>query len=276
MTASAQITKNAKSNLAFTLVDLPVECRKAMAQFYAFCRTVDDIVDEPGPTEEERLALLARWDAVLDKQVEELNELELEVTHLVDTYSLDTQYMHLIIEGCREDVYPKQPQTRKDLLVYCYKVASCVGIVSAKIMGASPQAHEYAVTMGYALQMVNIIRDMADDYIKHRRIYMPADDMETFFLKEQDIADGIHTRQLQSLLSSQAALADAFFAQADTLYNALEPADKTSLIPAQAMGLIYGKILQKMKEDQFHVFDTRYRVNTMHKIWLIFRARLAV
>ncbi len=274
MTESTQITKNAKSNLAFTLIDMPEEKRRRMAQFYAFCRLVDDIVDEPGMTAEERHAALDRWLAVINGSLAPKEGIEAEVVGLIAEMNLDLEPMQILIEGCRGDIAPKQPETREELLEYAYKVASCVGITSATVMGASPAAKDYAIALGYALQMVNIIRDVAEDCSKYDRFYLPQADMELFGVSNEDIREGRFNYRVRQLLAYEAALADKFFAESEELYEQLSDADRAALVPAQAMNLIYHTILVKMQDDGYRVFDQRYRVNNFKKLWFVARARV--
>ncbi|MFI3242684.1 MAG: phytoene/squalene synthase family protein [Akkermansia sp.] len=274
MAESTQITKNAKSNLAFTLIDMPEEKRRRMAQFYAFCRLVDDIVDEPGMTPEERHAALDRWLGIIDGSVEPQAGIEAEVAGLIDEMSLDLEPMQILIEGCRGDIAPKQPETRAELLAYAYKVASCVGITSAAVMGASPAAREYAIALGYALQMVNIIRDVAEDCEKYDRFYLPKDDLALFGVSNEDIREGRFSYRVRQLLAYEAALADKFFAESEELYEQLSDEDRAALVPAQAMNLIYHTILVKMQDDGYRVFEHRYRVNNFRKLWFVARARV--
>lgn len=276
MSQAKEITSKARSNLAFALIDLPEEKRRHMAEFYAFCRIVDDLVDEPGYTDEERHASLDRWRLVVEAKASHLNELEQDIVRLVTGLELDTAPMLEIIEGCRSDIHQIQPKTRKELLAYSYRVASCVGLTSVPILGASDKAFPYAVAMGHSLQMVNIIRDVAEDYFKYGRIYLPAEDMERFGYTVDDMAASAWSDKLRNLLAYEAAFADELFDEAESLYAKLPQADKNALKPAQAMGLIYRTILSKMKADGFQVFSKRYRVNSLHKLWLLFRARLSV
>lgn len=274
MSESDTITRNAKSNLAFTLVNLPEETRIHMAQLYAFCRIVDDIVDEPGMSPEERHAALDRWSAVISRRVEPVQGVESEVVALVTDLSLDLAPMEELIAGCRSDIHQEQPRTVRELLAYCYRVASCVGITSAAVMGASAAAKDYAVALGYALQMVNIIRDVAEDCEKYDRFYLPAEDMELFGVTQDDLRARRYTYRLRQLLSYEASLAEKFFDEADELYAALPAPDRTALIPAQAMKLIYRTILDKMRADEYRIFEQRYSVNAFRKLWFLLRARM--
>ncbi len=274
MAESDTITRNAKSNLAFALLDLPEERRSQMAQFYAFCRLVDDIVDEPGMSAEERHAALDRWAAIITTQAEPTPGIEEEVLSLVSTLQLDTAPMLTLIEGCRGDIAPQQPATRRELLAYAYKVASCVGMTSATIMGASAAAQGYAVALGYALQLVNILRDVAEDCRKYNRFYLPADDMELFGVTREDIHEQRYNYRMRQLLAYEAALATKFFGEAEELYEKLSVDDRNALIPAQAMSLIYRNILDKMQADEYRIFERRYSVNNFRKLLFLLRARL--
>lgn len=274
MSESDTITRNAKSNLAFTLLDLPPEKRMHMAQFYAFCRIVDDIVDEPGMEPTERHDALNRWADIITGKITPAAGVETEVQELVNKLSLDTTPMLELIEGCRGDISPRQPKTREDLLAYAYKVASCVGITSAKVMGASEKATDYAIALGYALQLVNILRDVADDCQKYGRFYLPEDDMKLFGVTHDDIRNQKYGYRFRQLLAYEAALAEKFFAEAEELYQSMSVEDRNALIPAQAMSLIYHNILDKMKDDEYRVFERRYSVNNFRKLWFLLRARL--
>ncbi|MCQ2365473.1 MAG: squalene/phytoene synthase family protein [Akkermansia sp.] len=274
MTESDTITRNAKSNLAFTLVNLPEETRMHMAQLYAFCRIVDDIVDEPGMSDDERNAALNRWSAVITRSTAPAQGVESEVVSLITDLNLDIAPMQELIAGCRSDIHQQQPRTIREMLAYCYRVASCVGITSATVMGASDAARAYAVALGYALQMVNIIRDAAEDCEKYGRFYLPAEDMALFGVTQEDLRKRRYTYRLRRLLSYEAELAEKFFEEADELYAALPAADRTALIPAQAMKHIYHTILEKMAADEYRIFEQRYSINTFRKLWYVLRARM--
>ena len=273
-TESDAITRNAKSNLAFTLANLPEDVRIHMSQFYAFCRIVDDIVDEPGMDPQQRHAALDRWVSVVTGAVEPDAGIEREVRTLIDDLHLDTAHMLELIAGCRGDISPVQPATRKELLAYSYKVASCVGLTSATVMGASDAARDYAVALGYALQLVNILRDVAEDCRKYGRFYLPQDDMELFGVTREDITDQRYNYRVRQLLAYEAALAEKYFCEAEELYQALPAEDKNALVAAQAMSLIYHTILEKMQADEYRVFEQRYSVGNFRKLWFMLRARL--
>lgn len=274
MSEADTITSNAKSNLAFTLMDLPEERRRNMARLYAFCRIVDDVVDEPGMTPEERHAALDRWTCIINCTQAPQPGIETEVQKLMQELQLDPAPLLELIAGCRADISPRQPRTRLDLLHYAYQVASCVGISSATVMGASDAARNYAITLGYALQLVNILRDVAEDCREHDRVYLPADDMELFGVTVDDIYNQRYNYRMRQLLAYEAALAEKYFCEAEELYQALSVEDRNALIPAQAMSLIYHNVLEKMQDDEYRVFERRYSVNNFRKLWFLLRARI--
>ncbi len=274
MTEADTITNNAKSNLAFTLMDLPEERRQNMARLYAFCRIVDDIVDEPGMTSDERHTALNRWIDIITCKAAPLPGIEQEVQKLMVEMKLDTAPLLELIEGCRSDISPRQPQTRSELLHYAYQVAACVGISSAAVMGASPAARDYAMALGYALQLVNILRDVAEDCRKHGRVYLPADDMKLFGVTIDDIYNQRYNYRMRQLLAYEAALAEKFFCESEELYQAMSVEDRNALVPAQAMSLIYHNVLEKMQDDEYRVFERRYSVNNFRKLWFLLRARI--
>lgn len=200
--------------------------------------------------------------------------IEREVRTLIDDLHLDTAPMLELIAGCRGDISPVQPVTRKEPLAYSYKVAACVGLTSATVMGASDAARDYAVALGYALQLVNILRDVAEDCRKYGRFYLPQDDMELFGVTREDITEQRYNYRVRQLLAYEAALAEKYFCEAEELYQALPAEDRSALVAAQAMSLIYHTILEKMQADEYRVFEQRYSVGNFRKLWFMLRARL--
>ena len=141
-------------------------------------------------------------------------------------------------------------------------------------MGASPAAKDYAMALGYALQLVNILRDVAEDCRKHGRVYLPADDMALFGVTVDDIYNQRYNYRMRQLLAYEAALAEKYFCESEELYQAMSVEDRNALIPAQAMSLIYHNVLEKMQDDEYRVFERRYSVNNFRKLWYLLRARI--
>ena len=151
------ITRSSKSNLALAFIALPPERRRDITTFYAFCRMIDDIADEPGPSPAEKTCALAAWKRALCKPFAGEPALAAEVRALIAKYHLNENLLLQLIQGCEMDLTPVRYETWDDLLRYCYHVASVVGLVSIEIFGyRNPATRRYAVELGYALQLTNI------------------------------------------------------------------------------------------------------------------------
>ncbi|MFR4417281.1 MAG: phytoene/squalene synthase family protein [Akkermansia sp.] len=272
MTQAQTITSKAKSNLAFALIDLPEEERRHMAEFYAFCRTVDDIVDEPGMTPRERHDALNRWVEVINGgEGLELTELEEDIIALIQDLELDTTPMLHLIEGCRSDICQQQPRSRDELLDYTYCVACCVGLTSARIMGREASIRT-PLPWG-TLQMVNIIRDVAN--AASPAAFICPGGYGPLWIHPGRPALQVHSPRLQELLKYEADLAGNFFAEAEGNITSSARKTKPPLF-RPGHGAHLPTILDKMKASGFRIFDIRYRVNTFHKLWLLFRTKLDI
>lgn len=269
-----EIVRAAGSNLAFALAVLPREKRTDMRVFYAFCRVLDDIVDEPGPSISEREAALDRWRQVVDRKTEPGRGIEAETVALIEQYQLPTELMHEIIEGMAMDLTPRAYESWEDLRAYCYRAASAVGLVSIEIFGYSPEnregVKEYAEQLGYALQVTNILRDVAED-AEENRVYLPAEVLAEFGLSSQSILDrsAAGTDTFQRLMLNECERAEALY---EAALVALPASERHSMRSPELMRSIYSRILEKMKADGFQVFDKRYRLNKLEKLWAFLRS----
>lgn len=272
-TPSAEaITQASKSNLALAFVALPPERRHDMNVFYAFCRIADDLADEPDRPLEERRAALELWRHAVVEPVEGEPPLAPAVRALIEKYQLNTDHFSEIIAGCEMDLDGTQYETWDDLRVYCHRVASVVGLVSIEIFGYSdPRARHYAVELGLALQVTNILRDVAEDFANGGRIYLPREDMAQFGYTPEDLAARKYNGAFHQLMSFEAARARGFFASAEA---ALPACDERSLVAAEIMRAVYSAILARMERDQFRVFDRRYRLGKISKLLIILRVML--
>ncbi|MDB4721484.1 squalene/phytoene synthase family protein [Verrucomicrobiales bacterium] len=257
------VTVNAKSNLAFTLLCLPKERRKDMETFYAFCRVVDDIADEPGFTCEQRMEMLGEWKEGFLNGFLDPNPLQREVMALRKKYRISSELFVEIIKGMEMDVYGTEYATFDNLKRYCYLAASVVGLVCLKIFGANdPKSTHYAINLGYALQLTNIIRDVGEDY-KMGRVYIPDEDLEKYNITKEDLISSADSRAFLDLMELQADRAEHYFKEAEANICA---GDYASLKAARCMGRIYHLILEKIRKDRFKVFEKRYRIGKVRKI----------
>ena len=266
-----------RSNLALTFVSLPAHKRADMNVFYTFCRLVDDIADSDTLPPEDKLALLAAWRTAVDRPGgagDQSNGLVPHIQALIAKYHLPREHLQEIITGVEMDVYARQYPTFEQLRTYCYRVASAVGLVSIEIFGyTDPSARQYAIDLGLALQLTNIIRDVAVDLENNGRIYLPLEDLERFGYLSEDLRARTYDRRFRALMKFEAARAQDFY---DRAVRELSPRDRRSMVAAETMRVIYWKLLQDMKRDRFRVFERTYRLNKARKLWTLFTTTLRV
>lgn len=264
MTDSAEITKQAKSNLAFALQILPKDRRDGMVTFYAFCRVVDDLADDPDRPIDEREAALRAWKQGLENGFENPDALQLEVVALMEKYSIPVHLLTAIIDGCLMDLRPQRFGTWEDLSQYTYKVACAVGLASLKVFGAEdPASERYAVALGHALQLTNILRDVGEDLSNGVRIYLPLADLARFQYTERDLIGRVYDGRFMALMAFEAERAENLYREA---IETMPKSDAKALVPAEIMRSIYQSLLEKMKRDNFKVFNQRYRLSKARKM----------
>ncbi len=260
---AAEITQRARSNLAFALLSLPVERRRDMVSFYAFCRVVDDIADDDSAPESARRERLCEWRAAVASQTRGVDPLLDEVLALAPKYDFDPALLIEIIDGVASDLGRTRFETYDELLKYCYQVASAVGLVSIRIFGhRHPGTRDYAVHLGYALQLTNILRDVGQDARETGRIYLPLEDLRACGVSEQQILERRHDARFVALMEKQYERAKAFYEQAE---RELPGEDRQSMVAAEMMAQIYFEILEKLKRHDFHVFERRLGLHPLRK-----------
>ncbi len=264
--SAEQIASASKSNLALALVTLPKERRRDMTIFYAFCRVIDDIADEAGKPACERRDALAAWRESLQSKCVGEPALAAAVREMTTRHGIDRSLLEEIINGCEMDLEPAKYPTWEALRVYCYRVASCVGLVSISIFGCDTSiCRQYAIDLGIALQLTNILRDVSEDIANGHRIYLPAEDMARFGYAPGDLEKRLYNAPFVDLMRFEAARARAYYASAIV---SRPPRQRKQLVAAELMRAIYGRILEKMERDGFRVFDRRYRVSKLGKLTL--------
>jgi len=266
------ITKKSKSNLALAFTALPKERREDMEVLYAYCRVVDDIADEPGPTREERQKGLDQWRRVLKTPEEGEPTLAAAVRKLMVKHDMSPDLLAEIIDGVEMDLNEVSFATWDDLRLYCHRVASVVGLACMHVFGANVErSREYALNLGLALQLTNIIRDVGQDYANEGRIYLPAEDMKRFGFTEQDLKEKRYSPSFQSLMEFESARAETYYkATAD----AFPKSDARALVASEIMRGVYGRLLERMKADKFQVLDKRYRLGKFSKLWQVGKGML--
>src|SRR6266550_4407218 len=246
---AAKITSQSKSNLALAFVSLGPERKRDITVFYAFCRVIDDIADSSELNVAEKRVRLQAWRKMLGAAgAADEPPLAHDVRRLIHKYSLSTPMLEEIIAGVEMDLSISRYATFEELRVYCYRVASVVGLVSIEIFGyRNPACKEYALQLGLALQMTNIIRDIGKD-LRNGRIYLPQEDLARFGYSESELQNRQYNERFVQLMEFEAARARQFFSRAEA---ALPREDRRSMIAAEIMGAVYRDLLRKMEMDKF-------------------------
>ena len=277
---AAEIVRKSRSNLAFALACLPPERRQDMYVFYAFCRVVDDIADDEGMPVADRRAALQRWRNVLHGTAAELSSLKQAVLSVQQRHEVPLPEMEAIIDGVSMDLEPRRYASWAELEEYCYRVAGCVGLVSTRIFGCQdPQSRSYAINLGHALQITNILRDIQGDWKNGCRVYLPQDELAEAGYTEQDIASGRMNDAFQTLMARQIARARHYYQKAAESFS---PVDRIPLLASETMRHIYSETLDLIEKDGCRVYDQRYSLPKWRKAALVagawfngFKARLA-
>jgi phytoene synthase len=266
------ITRASKSNLALAFIALPRERRDDITVFYAWCRGIDDIADDPGQPVAQRRAALDLWKQALERPAAGESALAVPVRALIAKYRLGTEHFLEVIAGVEMDLDAVSYAAWDDLRLYCYRVASAVGLVSIEIFGyRDPGCRTYAVELGLALQLTNILRDVGQDFANGGRIYLPAEDLTRFGYTAADLAAGRRNDAFLALMRFETERALSFYRSA---VAALPPADRRSMVAAEIMRAVYGRLLDRMQRDGFHVLSRRYSLSRLEKIALILTTTL--
>ena len=275
MQHSRALTKKSASNLALAFILLPREKRDAMSALYAFCRAVDDVADEDSIPAEKRREQLSAWRTDIRRACENQKPefvLNQEFQPVIQKFNLSFALFDELIQGCEMDLDTLRYENYEQLEVYCYRVASVVGLLSVEIFGCkNPAAREYAIYLGKALQLTNIMRDVKNDAARGR-IYLPQSELKKFNVSEAEILGSKYSDNYCQLAASIAARAKNFYALAQKY---LPPEDRRSLVAAELMGSVYWQLLQKLERGKFDVFGPQpLKLSKPRKLALIFQSWL--
>ncbi len=262
------------SNLVSAFKILPQEPRSAITALYAFCREVDDVVDE---CSEPQLAAikLSWWKTEMDRLFagEGAHPVSQALAPHVATYFLPREPFDEIIAGCAMDLEQNRYATWQDLDRYCDKVAGAVGLLSARIFGRVSEATLiYANTLGRALQYTNIIRDVGDDARKGR-IYLPAEALRDFSVDSASLLRFEHSPALEHLLREMARRAHGLY---DLAIDTLPVSERAAQRPGLIMASIYRELLRLVESESFQVMNQRISVAPARKLWLAWRASIGM
>jgi 15-cis-phytoene synthase len=248
---------------------LPAPRRRAITALYAFCREVDDVVDEVMDPSVARIKL-AWW----HEQVTSIfsgtpqHPVAVALQLVVSTMNLRQEHLHAVIDGMTMDLDQNRYRNFAELQSYCHNVAGVVGLMSAEIFGyEDPSTRDYAHNLGIAFQLTNIIRDVGED-ARRGRLYLPQDELARFNVVEADIIGRRVTPEFKALMAFQVERARDFYNKA---FAALPRVDRRSQRPGLIMAAVYRALLNEIERDGFRVLDRRISLTPARKAWLAWK-----
>lgn len=264
-----QKTAQSGSSFYYSFLFLPPERRRAITALYAFCREVDDTVDECTDQGVARIKL-AWWRNEISQMYKGNpgHPVTQALQPHIAPYQLEERHMQAIIDGMEMDLDQTRYLDYAALQKYCWRVAGVVGILSASIFGVTnPQTLQYAEKLGLAFQLTNIIRDVGEDARKGR-IYLPVNELQQFDVKAADILNARHSERFENLMKFQAQRAHALY---DEAFALLPKEDRRAQRPGLMMAAIYRTILTEIEHDGYKVLSQRISLTPLRKLWLAWK-----
>ena len=259
------LTSAHSTNFYYSFVFLPAEKRRAIEAVYAFARRGDDITDGH-LTKEPATAEIARYRAALDDcYAGQADTPELQaLAESIAMFKIPRQPFEDLILGLEMDLNGTRCKTFEELALYCYRVASTIGLIAIEIFGyRHPSARDYAVNLGMALQLVNILRDLESDG-RRGRLYLPGEDLERFGVRPAEIFEGRYSDPFIELMQFECDRARRYFGLAR---QSLAPEDRRSMVAAEIMAAIYWRLLKRIQQRRYNVFGERVRLSRAFKFW---------
>ena len=260
-----EISKKSKSSFYYAFNLLPSEKRDAMNTVYAFCRQTDDIVDEGNDPASLKYEKLRKWRIELEKSFSGHSEYLIlnKLSSTIQKFNIPIEPFFELLMGMEMDLQKNRYPTFDDLQLYCYRVASTVGLMCVEIFGYKhASTRDFAVNLGIALQLTNILRDIKKD-AENGRIYLPQEDLKKFNYNENDILNQTYNSNFTDMMKYETERAREYFDKATTSLN-IE--DKAQMFAARAMQHIYSKMLGKVIEADYDVYSNNIKVSTFHKV----------
>lgn len=260
------ITSKSGSSFYYSFMFLPELKRRAITALYAFCREVDDVVDE---CKDEAIAQakLSWWREEIANLYSDQPQhpVTQALLPLLKEFHLAEEYFLEIIDGMEMDLNISRYETFNDLSLYCYRAASVVGLLSAEIFGFKHRdTLKYANDLGMAFQLTNILRDVRED-AERGRVYLPLDELEKFNVSISDLSHPITTDSVKALFEYQADRANHYYTQA---YEQLPEEDRFNQRTGLIMAEIYQSILNEIKDDGCRVLEHKIKLTPLRKLWL--------
>ena len=257
------------SSFYYAFLFLPPQRRAAITAFYAFCREVDDVVDETSDMGVAQTKL-AWWQTEVHKAFagQPSHPVMQALMPLASEFQIEERHLQAVIEGCQMDLAQTRYLDFPGLRRYCHLVAGVVGEVAARIFGQTQeQTTAYAHKLGLAFQLTNIIRDVGEDALRGR-IYLPVNELQQFEVKAQDLLKREYSPRFTELMRFQAQRAHALYDEALAL---LPEADRRAQKPGLMMASIYRTLLREIERDNFQVLHQRVSLTPLRKLWLAWK-----
>ena len=259
------------SSFYYAFLFLPAPRRAAITAFYAFCREVDDVVDEVSDPGVARTKL-AWWQAEVTKAYagQPTHPVMLALMPLAADYGIEQRHLQAVIDGCQMDLEQTRYLDFAGLKGYCHLVAGIVGEVAARIFGQTDErTTQYAHTLGLAFQLTNIIRDVGEDAMLGR-IYLPVSELQQFDVKAHEILKRQYSDRFTALMRFQAERAHRLY---DEAFALLPDADRRTQKPGLMMASIYRTLLREIEHENFQVLHQRIRLTPLRKFWLAWKVQ---
>lgn len=259
------------SSFYYAFLFLPKERRAAITAFYAFCREIDDVVDEVTDPSVARTKL-AWWQSEVTKSFagEPSHPVMKALMPLAAAYQIETRHLQAVIEGCQMDLEQNRYLDFPGLQRYCHLVAGIVGEVAARIFGQTDEATTaYAHKLGLAFQLTNIIRDVGEDALRGR-IYLPVNELQQFDVKAHEILKRQYSDRFSTLMQFQTQRALVLY---DEALGLLPIADRRAQKPGLMMASIYRTLLREIAHDNYQVLHQRVSLTPLRKFWLAWKTQ---
>ncbi len=262
-----RVAKEHAKNFYYAFRTLPMAKRRAIYAVYAFCRYCDDVADDDHLPLDEKRRLLAEIRVSLHDAARDAEDpVFVALENTTRAFGIPRHYYEDVIRGVESDLVVTRFQSFDELRDYCYLVASAVGLICIEAVGyEDPAAREYAVDLGIAMQLTNVMRDVKED-MDRGRIYLPLDDIRSFGYSEQDLMDGRNNESFRRLMAFQAERARSYFDSGARLFPLLS---RESRACATVLHQLYSRILDRMESSGYDVFERRIGLSTSEKLLLM-------
>lgn len=261
------------SSFYYSFLFLPEERRRAITALYAFCREVDDVVDEVSEIEAARMKL-AWWRAEVERLFagQPSHPVARALAPALERFQLPREHFDAIVDGMEMDLERNRYATFDELAGYCYHAAAVVGLLSAEIFGyEDARTREFAHDLGMAFQLTNILRDVREDAMRGR-VYVPAEDLEAHGVRAGELAHPATPKHVRALFQAQAERARRYYTRA---FDALPEIDRHAQRSGLIMARIYLTLLAEMERDGFRVLEHRVTLTPLRKLWIAWRTARA-